>query len=65
MPAKRDADEATVQLATRVPAALLRRVKLRCIVNNTTVMQFVADAIRAKLKRGGRKLAMLATLFAA
>jgi len=40
-----------VQLATRVPASLLHRVKVWCIKHDELVMRFVADAIREKLRR--------------
>jgi hypothetical protein len=56
MPAKPAPNEAMVQLATRVPAALLQRVKLHVVVNDTTIMEFVIAAIREKLaRRDGRK----------
>ena len=45
--------EVWVQLATRVPASLLHRVKIRCVKREQTVMQFVAEALREKLRRVG------------
>jgi hypothetical protein len=44
-------DVAWVQLATRVPKALLRAVKLHVVTNDTTVMQFTVEAIEEKLAR--------------
>jgi len=41
-----------VQLATRVPAALLQRVKVFCVEQERSVMVFVADALREKLRGG-------------
>jgi hypothetical protein len=49
--AKTATDEAAVQLATRLPASLLQRVKLWCVERDVTMMTFVADAIREKLGR--------------
>ena len=42
-----------VQLATRVATSLLQRVKIHCVVSEVSVMQFVADALREKLRRAG------------
>ena len=51
-------DEVWVQLATRIPKALHRELKLRCVQTDTSVMEFVVDALRAKLvKETGRKRA--------
>lgn len=41
-----------MQLAARVPASLLQRVKIWCVQHDVTVMAFVAEALRKKLKRG-------------
>ena len=43
--------EAWVQLATRIPKTLHRSVKLHTVTAETTVMQFVVDAIEEKLGR--------------
>jgi predicted HicB family RNase H-like nuclease len=48
-------DEHLVQLATRIPKDLHREVKLFCVVNDTSVMDFVTAAIEEKLKRDRRK----------
>ena len=40
-----------MQMATRVPASLLRRIKVHCVVHEQSVMEFVAEALREKLKR--------------
>src|SRR5215470_5823070 len=42
-------DEAWVQLATRVPKALHRDLKLHCVVAGVSVMDFVVSAIRERL----------------
>jgi len=42
--------EVWVQLATRVPASLLHRVKVWCVEHDEMVMRFVADALREKLR---------------
>jgi hypothetical protein len=44
-------DQAWVQLATRVPKALHREVRLYCVKNETTIMEFVVRAITERLKR--------------
>lgn len=38
-----------VQLVTRVPRGLRRRVKVHCLVRDTTLTTFVVDAIRERL----------------
>ena len=45
------ADEVVVQLGMRVPESLLLRVKVFCVQRDVTVMEFVAEAVREKLKR--------------
>ena len=40
-------------MATRVPASLVQQVKVWCVKREISVMQFVAEALRAKLRRGG------------
>lgn len=42
-------DEAWVQLATRIPKSLHRKLKLHTVVAETTVMAFVVEAIEQKL----------------
>jgi hypothetical protein len=42
-----------VQVATRVPASLLLKVKVHCVERERSVMDFVADAVREKLRRAG------------
>jgi hypothetical protein len=37
------------QLVTRIPRALRRRVKLHCLMRETTLTQFVVDAISERL----------------
>jgi hypothetical protein len=45
------ADEVWVQLATRIPKELHRKLKLHCVVTDVSVMQFVVDALGEKLQR--------------
>jgi predicted HicB family RNase H-like nuclease len=48
--------DAMVQLATRIPKALHRNLKLHCVTDEVTVMDFVIQAVTEKLKRDtGRK----------
>jgi hypothetical protein len=44
-------DEVWVQLATRIPKDLHRKLKLHCVMSDTSVMQFVVDAVGDKLQR--------------
>ena len=37
--------------ATRIPKELHRRLKLHCVTHDTSVMDFVTEAIREKLGR--------------
>src|SRR2546429_267341 len=51
-------DEPWVQLATRIPKELHRRLKLHCVQTDTSVMDFVVSALEKKLeKAGGRERA--------
>jgi hypothetical protein len=43
--------EAWVQLATRIPKSLHRRLKLHVVTAETTVMNFTVEAIEEKLAR--------------
>ena len=47
-------DEPIAQLATRVPKELHRRLKLHCVTHDTSVMEFVVEAIQEKLGRKTR-----------
>jgi hypothetical protein len=38
-------------LATRIPKALHHRVKMYCVTHDAMLMQFVVEAIEAKLRR--------------
>ena len=49
--ATKPADEPMVQMATRVPRSLMQRIKILCVEREISVMQFVADAVREKLRR--------------
>jgi predicted HicB family RNase H-like nuclease len=42
--------EVWVQLATRIPKALHRDLKLHCVEADTSVMEFVTKAIEEKLR---------------
>jgi hypothetical protein len=42
-------DEPWTQLATRIPKALHRDLKLHCVRSETSVMDFVTAALREKL----------------
>jgi predicted HicB family RNase H-like nuclease len=44
-------DEVMVQLATRLPKELHRRVRVHCVKTETTLMAFVIQALAEKLKR--------------
>ena len=38
------AEEVWTQLATRIPKSLLPQLKLYCVTNDTSVMEFVVEA---------------------
>ena len=42
-------------MATRVPASLVQQVKVWCVERDISVMQFVAEALRAKFAAGGER----------
>ena len=44
-----------MQLATRIPKELHRRLKLHCVTLDTSVRDFVAAAIEARLPQTGRR----------
>jgi predicted HicB family RNase H-like nuclease len=50
-------DDILTQLATRIPKSLHREIKLYCVANGISVMEFVAAALEAKLRRSGPKSA--------
>jgi len=45
----KDAD-VLIQLATRIPRSLHREIKIHCVANGMSVMQFVALALEARLR---------------
>jgi len=47
-------DEEWTQLATRIPKSLHRQLKLHCVHTDTSLMEFVIAAPKAKLARQGR-----------
>lgn len=48
-----ESHEAWTQLATRIPKALHRRLKIHCITAGMTVMDFVVAALDEKLAQQG------------
>ena len=44
-----------VQLATRIPKALHRELKLHCVRTDVSVMEFVVKALEEKLARESSK----------
>jgi hypothetical protein len=51
-----------VQLATRIPKTLHRRLKLHCVTADTSVMGFVVQAIEEKLARVGDEIVAVPSL---
>jgi hypothetical protein len=49
----RSEDVVWVQLATRIPKALHRELRLHCVTVDTSVMDFVVTAIEEKLAGSG------------
>jgi len=52
-------DDVLIQLATRIPKSLHREIKVHCVTEGVSVMEFVAAALEDKLRRsvGGKKKA--------
>ena len=48
-------DDVLIQLATRIPKGLHREIKLYCVQNSISVMEFVATALEEKLRKSGAK----------
>ncbi len=48
-------DDVLIQLATRIPKGLHREIKLYCVQNSLSVMDFVAAALLEKLKRNAAR----------
>ena len=44
-------DDVLIQLATRIPKGLHREIKLFCVHNGISVMEFVAAALEEKLRK--------------
>ena len=55
MATRKAADEPLVQMATRVPVSLAQRVRIHCVEREVTMMRFVEDALREKLRRTRRR----------
>jgi predicted HicB family RNase H-like nuclease len=53
MPSKDE--DVLIQLATRIPKALHREIKLHCVSSSISVMEFVANALEDKLRKGASK----------
>ena len=51
MTTKKAAAEPVAQLATRVPASLLKRLRVHCVTRQQTVQEFVRQAITERLRR--------------
>ena len=49
------ADEAQTQLATRIPKRLHRELRLHCVTAETSMMDFVVQAVEEKLARERRR----------
>ena len=47
-------DDVLIQLATRIPKGLHREIKLFCVHNSISVMEFVAAALEEKLHKTSR-----------
>lgn len=50
-----DEKEPWVQLATRIPISLRRKMKLHCITTETTMVDFIVAAIEEKIGRDAKK----------
>ena len=50
-------DDVLIQLATRIPKGLHREIKLHCVSQGISVMEFVAAALEDKLRKGGKRKA--------
>jgi predicted HicB family RNase H-like nuclease len=48
-------DDVLIQLATRIPKGLHREIKLFCVHNGISVMEFVAAALEEKLRKSGTR----------
>ncbi len=44
-------DDVLIQLATRIPKGMHREIKLFCVQNSISVMEFVAVALEEKLRK--------------
>jgi hypothetical protein len=49
--ATKQSEECLVQVATQVPQSLLEAVRVWCVAHGVSMMAFVTDALRDKLKR--------------
>ena len=47
--------EAWTQLATRIPKTLHRKMRLHCVIADTSMMEFVVKAVEEKLAREKRR----------
>jgi predicted HicB family RNase H-like nuclease len=50
-----ESDDHVSQLVTRIPERLRRRVKIHCVEQDTTLTDFVIEAIVERLERAARR----------
>lgn len=50
-------NDVLIQLATRIPKALHREIKVHCVSTGISVMEFVAAALEDKLRRPKKRAA--------
>jgi predicted HicB family RNase H-like nuclease len=48
-------DDVLIQLATRIPKTLHREIKLHCVSQGISVMEFVAAALEDRLRKSGAR----------
>jgi predicted HicB family RNase H-like nuclease len=48
-------DDVLIQLATRIPKTLHREIKLHCVSQGISVMEFVAAALEDRLRKSGTR----------
>jgi predicted HicB family RNase H-like nuclease len=48
-------EDPLVQLATRIPKRVHRELKLHCVTSETTVMEFLIEALKEQLAREGQR----------
>jgi len=53
--ARETTPESVTQLATRIPKELHHGLTLQCVTTDTSVMEFVVEAIEERLRASGRR----------